>query len=529
MKNSLLLIIAILLLGSFFACNGPSPVLSQVESIIDDDPKEALSILCSIPNPQQTFSKKDFALYSLLVTQAMDKCDVDLKQDSLINNALAYYRVTNDSTHAAKAYFYAGRVAEDSKNTSMAVEYYLRAKELMKNLENDKEQYSVRFYLGRTYKKQWLREEQIEITREAIEYAKKLENKAFLPLSYYDLGVAFSGNKQYDSALVYLENAEKYARIDYKGLLSSIYYQLWFVHDKKEENEKANVYADSLIKVFPNRHLTNLVTGIQLLNSNNSSDLDSSIVYLWKSLQAKDLNIQASSLLRLGEVFEKKTQYDSAVYYLKLHYEILDSIDYNMRTAAIIETQKLFDQNRSTEENVVLKERDLKHARLRLIYFIIISVTIIIFILIVIWVYLRKRGLEREKKILVEQQENERLRHEANLYQLREFLFKKMNSLTLPSIEKDKYRLTDEDWETIYKNANDAFDNFVDRIKEQYPTVTESEIRLCCLIKMEMSIDLLSSIQGVGKKAIYQQKSRLAKDKLGLSDGKSLDEFLRKF
>lgn len=526
MKAILLQFVAVLLLGSFFSCSQPNPILSQVESIIDDDPEEALSILWSIDNPEDLFSSEDFALYSLLATQAMDKCDVDLTQEPLINNALAYYRLTKDSVRAAKAYFYAGRVAEDSKNTSIAVEYYLRAKELMKNSKNSKDQYSVRFYLGRTYKKQWLRKEQIEITREAIGYARKLENKAFLPLSCYDLAVAFSGDMQYDNALKYLDDAEKYAQIHYKGLLPNIYYLLWYIHNTKGELEEADQYVDSLIKVHPNKSLTHSTIGSRFLAYN---EIDSAIVYLRKSLRTKDLNTRASSLWDLGKAFQKQAQYDSATHYLNLYHAVRDSIEADMRATTVMETHKLFDLNRSMEENVVLKEKDIKNTRLHLIYSIIIFVSIILLVLVATWAYLRRKQLKREKVILLDQQENERLKHKAALSELREFLYKQMNAQMLSSLKEEKFRLKDEDWDIIFKNTNDAFDNFIDRLKAEYPAISISDIRLCCLIKMDVNLDVLASIQAVEKKTVYQQKLRLAKDKLKLPDNESLDDFLRKF
>lgn len=54
--------------------------------------------------------------------------------------------------------------------------------------------------------------------------------------------------------------------------------------------------------------------------------------------------------------------------------------------------------------------------------------------------------------------------------------------------------LKEEEWEIIHKNANACFNEFTSRIKSAYPQLIEEDVQLCCLIKMELSISLLSEI-----------------------------------
>ena len=56
-----------------------------------------------------------------------------------------------------------------------------------------------------------------------------------------------------------------------------------------------------------------------------------------------------------------------------------------------------------------------------------------------------------------------------------------------------------------------------------FPFLKEDDIRLCCLVKMEMPLDLTALIFGIGKGSVSQRKQRL-RQKMELEG--SLDEYL---
>lgn len=87
--------------------------------------------------------------------------------------------------------------------------------------------------------------------------------------------------------------------------------------------------------------------------------------------------------------------------------------------------------------------------------------------------------------------------------------------------------LKEEEWKIIVENTDACFNGFTSRIKSEYPQLTEEDIQFCCLIKMELSISLLSEIYHIAKTSISRKKVRL-KEKMGI-ETITIDEFIHDF
>lgn len=161
---------------------------------------------------------------------------------------------------------------------------------------------------------------------------------------------------------------------------------------------------------------------------------------------------------------------------------------------------------------------------------------------------------QREKKERL-QQENLLLHKEAELSglrekeirqrnkeaELREALFRRISFFhKLPSLHTDdkqdesaansKIVVTNTEWAEVISVVNDAFDNFVVRLQQAYPSLGEKEIGFCCLVKINVNIQDLSDIYCISKAAITKRKYRIKTDKLGITDENiSLDSFLKAF
>lgn len=125
--------------------------------------------------------------------------------------------------------------------------------------------------------------------------------------------------------------------------------------------------------------------------------------------------------------------------------------------------------------------------------------------------------------------------------ELREALFRRMPFFhKLPSLHANnnqdepgtshKIVVTDAEWAEVTSVVNDAFDNFVVRLRQAYPQLGDKEIGFCCLVKINVNIQDLSDIYCVSKAAITKRKYRIKTDKLGITDENiSLDSFLKVF
>ena len=158
----------------------------------------------------------------------------------------------------------------------------------------------------------------------------------------------------------------------------------------------------------------------------------------------------------------------------------------------------------------------------------------------------KKKRLLRENQLLYKEAEVSGLREkEIRLRnkeaELREALFRRMPFFhKLPSLHANnnqdepgtshKIVVTDAEWAEVTSVVNDAFDNFVVRLRQAYPQLGDKEIGFCCLVKINVNIQDLSDIYCVSKAAITKRKYRIKTDKLGITDENiSLDSFLKVF
>jgi hypothetical protein len=87
--------------------------------------------------------------------------------------------------------------------------------------------------------------------------------------------------------------------------------------------------------------------------------------------------------------------------------------------------------------------------------------------------------------------------------------------------------LTDEDWNSFKKSFSDIYPAFFSKLRYICPTITTSELRLCSLIKLKLSIKEMASMLGISPESVKTSRYRLKK-KLDLGENETIEEFIEK-
>ena len=85
--------------------------------------------------------------------------------------------------------------------------------------------------------------------------------------------------------------------------------------------------------------------------------------------------------------------------------------------------------------------------------------------------------------------------------------------------------LSDTDWEEIYLMVNDAYHNFIPKLRTNFPSLTDKDINFCCLVRMNLSLQSLADIYCISKNSVSRRKLRM-KEKMELAEETTLDEYL---
>lgn len=101
-------------------------LLVQAQSKMYTKPDSALLLLDSIKSPKK-MSKDSYMQYIVALVQAKYKMYKDIKSDTLIFEAMKYFKENNDPKQAALAIFYSGTIHRERGLNPKTMEYYLEA------------------------------------------------------------------------------------------------------------------------------------------------------------------------------------------------------------------------------------------------------------------------------------------------------------------------------------------------------------------------------------------------------------------
>lgn len=102
-------------------------------------------------------------------------------------------------------------------------------------------------------------------------------------------------------------------------------------------------------------------------------------------------------------------------------------------------------------------------------------------------------------------EENTRLRNRE------EFLYKLLIPYIKPldSLIKSPKQLTIVQWAEVEENINKLYNNFTLRLKEQFPSFTENDLQVCCLIKLRISVSNMAEILNISPASVSKRKQRI--------------------
>ena len=129
----------------------------------------------------------------------------------------------------------------------------------------------------------------------------------------------------------------------------------------------------------------------------------------------------------------------------------------------------------------------------------------------------------------------QKMRHrEIQLATMRKYILSKIKiSKKIEELKgnRDKsVRLTDEEWEEIRMFIDNTEENFVFRLKEKFPELTDDDMKFMMLIRLNLPSKAMAQIYGISDKSIcqklfvYKSKVRLEKE-----EKVSLREFILNF
>ncbi len=422
--------------------------------------------------------------------------------------------------------------------------YYWLIKALKNNGEIEDE-YTARLYWVQAYNALMIGKftEAKHLIRKCIAIAEAQENWFMVGASLNNLATLYSDRLQYDSALYFFKKLYQFELthgnpLDNVILLGNLG-KVYLVQGKAD-----SAYQYLLLGLASANKLKvkEAYTGIynSLASYHIKHNPDSAIYYAHRAMgkdEQRDIYTMESITRTLSSAFVNKQMFDSAFYYQSKYLSYHDSVlnERKIKQFAELELQYGIEKKdieiqnlQQTQELDKLKRRGLS----------IMLVTLVVFILILFFYFkLIIRTKQRElmsahnrlsdylKKLL----EKSELVDELNvqLHLLKES--KDSDDKQIESLSQivNASILTEEDWWEFKAIFERVHKGFFAELRNQFPDLTNAEIRLAALLKLQLSTREIAGMLGISPESVSKTRHRLRK-KLNLPAAEDLQEFIVK-
>jgi tetratricopeptide (TPR) repeat protein len=353
-------------------------------------------------------------------------------------------------------------------------------------------------------------EQAIRWNRENITLARRINHDVELAKGYMNLGNALSGAGNYTLAELYLDSSLMIAQklgLGYGELL--YHYNKAFLCIRRRLPEAALRELEEVKK----------------LNE----------IY-------SDIELRQGYYEAMYKANEQLKRYEEAFAYYKLSDEIKDSLDQKQATQFLLEWEQLIEKERSAKE---IAELNLAVSKYRF------QLIIIIILAIVVFLTFRGRARMERKKTRLAEEEQARLNAEiemknreltskailnASMSEMIDDMIRELKQFTVnikkESITKFTLMIRDletrkptEDWKEFETRFTQVHEAFHEKLLRICPELSPSELKLCSLLRLNISSKEIAMLTNRSKATIDNTRSIIRK-KLNLTPDENLTSYL---
>jgi len=509
---------------SLASCSTTPNELKIAEQVMEAHPDSALHILQKLPKEKYS-SDANRALYGILLFHALDKNYMSLQPDSLIDFSIDYYLKQEDKPHLAIAYFYKGR------KLKYKTEYEKASTEYYKSIDNCNPN-SDYIILGKIY------EDLAAISHMQREY-KESRKKNQLAASFYlkagrtefankilvSIGHTYLAEKKYNTARSYFK---KVYSLSTDSLIIGITLNEIGIsyYNNKQFDSALYYYRKSL--TYPSRGNNLPIKYCSVAEAFfNIEQYDSATIYAMKSLKCAggDLFTRREGCRVIANAAYNTGDKKLMNKYMSKYQEYTDSV-------RVIDSQTkatVIEQQHKTKAESTAAKHNLTTFTLLLI------VSILIIVIISVYLYHRSKLSKQEiinyklqlnsKQVFVNQSISNKI---AELKSIQTETRKQTQPADREKLSKELYNnaLHIDNWDLFSSDMNHSFNNIVDKLQTDHPTLSRKEISWCCLHLLEISNTDRVLLLETTTEGLYKLKQRVAQ-KLNLANTKELDAYLR--
>ena len=512
--------------------NQHSVILNEAALLFDSIPSEALLELEKIRNFER-LEPAEQAEYNCIYIKSMFRSGNTLTSDSIIKVTSEYYLNNNDSVSLHRVLYYNGYYHYRNRSYDSAVYYFNKALNYIPAIDKTESKANYKRIIGYSYIHLGDTKQAVNSQKEALQYSRELNDSTSLIYSLLSLGDAYTYNKDTEKSLDSYNKALEVVRsTNDQEMEANILNIISGIYESDYDFEKALEYKNLSQSVKRNRMEVPAVNLYRAVLFDKQNMLDSAQYYAELSIKGADSYVADMAYLFLSRLEEKQGRYANALNFSKSSENAFKTF---LSGTHIADLQQKYEKEKLENENNQLKIKQAEHQ----FYLLIISFLLLLLLIAIYFIRVKNKRksekiahenkvilLQHENLLLTQQKEISLLREKESL--LRESLFKKINFFNkIPSLSKDedeqqdkqvKIKITRSDWQELKNGIQDTYPEFFEKLRQTAPSLSDDDVRFCCLLKINVNMQDLSDIYCVSKSAISKRKYRLKTEKFQITD-----------
>jgi len=486
--------------------------------------------------------------------------------------ALEKAKKEKNTADKAESLLYLG-ICSYGSSLEKGLQYVTKSLDEYKKLEksNPEKAHSGRYkcfqLISTIYARQKKYDEALKLSSEVIaELKDRNDTSGTLGLAYNSLGFLSEVRKEKAEAEAYYTLAlREFERANNVAYLPTSYCRLGEIAKDKNEQDVSLKYfkkAMALAKSSENKQaqVTSLIAmGNWYMKFEN--DLLQTENYFNKArLISTQLSDKTFEIKALESLIELKKQEENFQEVSQLQQQIIAVKDlfYSFEREQIVKSLEVqFDVSEKNRKLKLISAE--KEVSTMTNYFLLALLFLLILVFTIIYLFLNRIN-KRDKQLLKTKEELVLLLEEQKQFKEQQFQndleFKEsqLSAITIQMLEKNelldeiktilnkkeptseteikkivsKYTIQDNNWkdfDTYFESVNK---NFYTRLQNKYPDISSNDLKICALIKLNLSIKEMASILNISPDSVKTARHRLRK-KLQLNTEDNLTDFIRTF
>lgn len=455
---------------------------------------------------------------------------------------------------------------------NVALEYLLEALKLTEKAGNPRYLANIFTNIGLVYHDQNDLDKALDYYEKALVYGEQANDLRMMGRVSNNIGIILNAKGLYDGARIYYEQSLEYkAKVNDEIGASATQQNLAVVYKNLGNLDKANELLQQsrktkeeagdlmgLIQVFD----TQIGIWIKQKKFAEAMDLLKKSEEILAQINSKEPYINLFH--RYKEYYYARGQYDISEKWQEKKDSIREVLFNETKSNQLATLQAVYElDKKETEIKLLQNERDNQALQRNIILILLIAGAVVVTI-VGVWVYQRQR---QQKAMFAAQQklhdaeiQNAQLR-ESELKRELEYKNRELTSYTINFVQKgqlfeelkeniaslmnsaetdvamklnplkkvvDSNYQIDKEWDDFKFRFEEVHTGFFEQLKAEYPELSNSDLRLCALLRLNMTMKESAKILGISTDSVKTSRYRLRK-KLNLDRDENLTDFIMKF